>query len=208
MLRSDPSFSRLPQSDQQRLVRELHQVDNMPEATARPAPCPRGGPGAAVSAGERPGKRFGAPVENPAGRSSDNDARRFQKPEGSSAGSAADGAQLQPLPERLQPRGARHPFKPAARGALPAAAMIPLCSGQPGPVSGTSTSPLVRTIAERGRGRPEQNHRAERGGKMQPSPRLRSAQGSAWPHGSARPAEGRSQPFPAARPLRHPRSTR
>lgn len=32
MLRRDPSFSRLPQSDQQRLMRQLNRVDQMPEA--------------------------------------------------------------------------------------------------------------------------------------------------------------------------------
>ena len=32
MLRSDPNFNRLPQNTQQRLVRQLHQVDQMPEA--------------------------------------------------------------------------------------------------------------------------------------------------------------------------------
>lgn len=32
MLRRDPSFSRLPKSDQQRLIQQLHRVDQMPEA--------------------------------------------------------------------------------------------------------------------------------------------------------------------------------
>jgi phage-related protein len=31
MLRSDPSFTRLPAGDQQRLVQQLHQVNQMPE---------------------------------------------------------------------------------------------------------------------------------------------------------------------------------
>ena len=32
MLRNDPSFRRLPQGDQQRLVQQFHQVDSMPDA--------------------------------------------------------------------------------------------------------------------------------------------------------------------------------
>jgi len=31
MLRSDPSFTRLPSGDQQRVVRQLHRLDQMPE---------------------------------------------------------------------------------------------------------------------------------------------------------------------------------
>jgi hypothetical protein len=31
MLRADPSFNRLPQGDQQRLLQQLHQVNQMPE---------------------------------------------------------------------------------------------------------------------------------------------------------------------------------
>ena len=73
MLRSDPSFNRLPQADQQRLVNRLHQVDQMPEAQ-RERTLARAEALERLSPQERAQvNRLGAPMENAAARPTSHD---------------------------------------------------------------------------------------------------------------------------------------
>ena len=123
MLRSDPSFTRLPQGDQQRLVQQLHQVDQMPKQQRERRL-------ARAEALERLSPQDRAQVNNSARRwtslatrSPGCHAERLSRSARRAARSAPHGAQLRPLPGPVQPRRARHSVRHAARRAVPVAAV-------------------------------------------------------------------------------------